>query len=91
MTVIDLQRWASGLDVKVPELRHVMSVAKCHAEEAHALLVQQADMLRDCPDADLANTACFVERHQALVLSKVDEVLWVVRREVLAHGGPFRE
>ena len=82
MTIVDLAAWSHCLEVPEFDVGHVMGATWGNAEELYHLARRQQIRLQDCPDSELVAAVRDVEAAQCRVLTRLDEVALVVRREV---------
>ena len=82
MAVVDLAAWSRCLDVPEFDIGHVMGATWGNAEELYHLARRQQIRLQDCPDPELVAAVRDVEAAQCRVLTRLDEVAQVIRREV---------
>jgi hypothetical protein len=82
MAVVDLAAWSHCLDVAEFDVGHVVGAAWGNGEELYHLARRQQIRLQDCPDLELVAAVRDVEEAQCRVLTRLDEVCQVVRREV---------
>jgi len=82
MTDLDLAAWSFCLEVPESDVGHAMGATWANAEELYHLARRQQIRLQDCPDPELVAAVRDVEAAQCRVLTRLDEVAQVVRREV---------